>query len=264
MTSPRYPLYEAHSDLWPLVAPLESFEDEMMTWVAVAQETLPGGHPADVLDLGSGGGHHLYHLVENWGAPLRGVAVDLEQAMLARVSHLLPEVETLVADMTQVQLERRFPLVCVHDSFCYLTTPRQVDDLFSVIARHLSPKGVALVKIEALADEFEGPYRYLTTFHDDDREVTVTHYEWDPDTSDDWLEVVYVFLERRQTEVTIREERHRLGLFSREFLESAWTRAGLRGEIRELERWDDDRSNPLLVLLPAKVTSPENQNETAS
>lgn len=235
----------------------------MTTWVAIAQETLPPGSASEFLDLGSGGGHHLYHLIQNWGAPLDGVAVDQEEAMLARVSHLLPEVKTLVGDMTQVELHRTFALICVHDSFCYLTTHRQLADLFSVIARHLSPQGVALVKIEALADEFEGPYRYLTTFHDDEREVTVTHYEWDPDPTDDWLEVVYIFLERREKQVTTREERHRLGLFSRADLKSAWTRAGLRGEIRELERWDEERSNPLLVLFP-KVTSAEIQNGAAS
>jgi SAM-dependent methyltransferase len=248
MTTAIYPLYEHHADLWPLLAPLESYEDEMRVWADLIRAELGDDAQLEILDLGSGGGHHLYHLAQALPGAPGGVAVDLSPAMLARVRHLLPAFRATQGDMTRLALEARFPLVTVHDSFCYLVEIGQVRGLFETIARHLEPDGLALVKLDALAGEFQGPYRYLTTFEDDDREITLTHYEWDPDPSDTWIEVIYLFLERRLDAVASREERHRLGLFSREQLRQAWRAAGLKGKLVELERWDEERPNPLLVL----------------
>lgn len=256
-----YALYDSHADLWPLVAPLDSYADEARIWVEVIADRLGRCRDLEVLDLGSGGGHHLFHLVEQWPGRLEGVAVDLSQAMLARVAELLPHFRTLAADMTTLELGRRFPLVTVHDSFCYLTEIEQVRALMRTIARHLEPGGLALVKVDALAGEFDGPYRYLTTFEDEEREITLTHYEWDPHPGDTWLEVVYLFLERRAGQVATREERHRLGLFSRRQLGAAWRDAGLSGRWKELERWDEDRVNPLLLLRPTEVERREKGNQ---
>lgn len=242
-----YPLYDLYADLWPLVAPLASYEEEMRQWLDLLTHHF-GERDLELLDLGTGGGHHLYHLCEGWPGRCEGVVVDQSGAMLARVESLLPQFVTVKADMTTLGLGRRFPLIVVHDSFCYLSELSQVKALFATIAAHLQDGGLALVKVDALADQFDGPYRYLTTFEDDDQEVTLTHYEWDPDPTDNWLEVVYLFLERREQQVSSREERHRLGLFSREQLAQAFSAAGLDGRWKELERWDRDRPNPLLVL----------------
>ena len=257
-----YELYDSHSDLWSLVAPLDSYADEAGEWVELTRRTLKATPNLDILDLGSGGGHHLYQMVNQWPARMTGVAVDLSQAMLTRVSSLMPQFRTVQADMTTLDLGRVFPLVTVHDSFCYLTEAQQVRALFQTIARHLTSDGLAIVKVDALAGEFQGPYRYLTTFEDDEREVTLTHYEWDPDPEDSWLEVVYLFLERHNAKVTTREERHRLGLFSRRQLGAAWRAAGLIGRWHELERWDDDRPNLLVVLRPTKVEREGEGNQT--
>lgn len=248
----NYPLYGTHSELWPLVSPLHSYEEEMSDWLEVLRERFELQQDIELLDLGTGGGHHLYQLCQGWKGNLGGVTVDTSEAMLRLVESLLPGFERVQADMTSVRLNRRFPLILVHDSFCYLTELTQVEALLKTIATHLKPDGLALLKLDAIADEFAGPYRYLTTFEDDEKEVTLTHYEWDPNPEDDCLEVVYLFLERRAGVVTTREERHRLGLFSRRQLARAVTAAGLTGRWLELERWDEERPNPLLVLTPTK------------
>jgi SAM-dependent methyltransferase len=251
MTTAPYPLYDQHADLWPLVAPIDSYAEEMLTWLQlVGQHRGLLDRDLELLDLGTGGGHHLYHLVDGWSGRLQGTAVDLSAPMLDRVARLLPQFHTHLGDMTTLNLGRRFPLVTVHDSFCYLTTISDVRALLATVARHLLPDGLALVKVDALLGEFEGPYRYLTTFEDERREITLTHYEWDPDPSDSWIEVVYLFLQRAEGQVSTREERHRLGIFSRRQLSAAWRAAGLTGRFVELERWDEDRPNVLLQLQP--------------
>jgi SAM-dependent methyltransferase len=251
MTAPSpYPLYQQHADLWPLVAPLSSYAEEMQAWSGVLASHFPPGKALNVLDLGSGGGHHLFHLVHGWPGGMQGVAVDLAEGMLARLRTLLPEFQTVQADMTSLRLpqEQRFDLVTVHDSFCYLTELAQVKAFLETVAHHLASGGMALLKLDALAQEFAGPYRYLTTFEDEQQEITLTHYEWDPDPEDSWLEVIYLFFQRRDGRVETREERHRLGLFSRQQLNEVCQQAGLVVGWHELERWDDDRPNPLLSL----------------
>ena len=257
MTDSLYPLYSQHADLWPIVAPVGSYRDEMSEWVELIREALGQREQLDLLDLGTGGGHHLYQLCRLWNGTVGGVAVDLSEQMLKRVAHLVAQFETLTHDMTTLNLERRFPLVTVHDSFCYLRERGQVAALFSTIASHLEPEGVALVKVDALAGEFDGPYRYLTTFERPEREITLTHYEWDPDPTDSELEVIYLFLEQRDGRVETREERHTMGLFSRADLSDLWSQAGLEGRWVELERWDDERPNPLIVL---SLGSPSSAN----
>ena len=239
-----YPLYSTFANLWPMLAPLESYEPEMAEWCQMLGET----EPDSVLDLGSGGGHHLYHLLNQMPSIQEVVSVDLSQSMLERVKELVPRAECHCRDMTEIDLGRKFPLVTVHDSFCYLTEVGQVEALFSVVAAHLAPGGTALVKVDAVADSFEGPYRYLTDFEGDDFDLTLTHYEWDPDPNDTELEVVYLFLERQGAELQVREERHRLGLFSKQELLRAAEMAGFQVEFEEHERWDEERENLLLIL----------------
>lgn len=241
-----YPLYSSHAHLWPLLAPVESYEAEMMEWVEIIESTLGGVER--LLDFGSGGGHHLYHLAQHLEGLVGGVAVDASEPMLERLTSILPNFETRTEDMTRLDLDERFPLVTVHDSFCYLTSLTQVEELFGSIARHLTPKGLALIKVDALADSFRGPYRYLTDFDDGRTEVTLTHYEWDPDPTDTEVEVIYVFLERVGQQVECREERHRLGLFKQSQLVKMANRCGFLAKFHQLERWDEDRENPLLIL----------------
>ena len=247
----EYPLYTTHAHLWRLLSPLESYESEMVEWCELVESTLT--RPVtELLDLGSGGGHHLYHLAQGLESLKGGLAVDLSAPMLAELNSLLPQFETRQGDMTSLRLERQYDLVTVHDSFCYLHTIEQVGALFETVRAHLKPGGLGLVKLDAIADDFEGPYRYLTTFEEDDVEVTLTHYEWDPKPGDGWLEVVYLFLHRQGAEVETREERHRLGLFDKHQLLACAGEHGLKGSFHPVERWDEDRENLLLVLRPAE------------
>lgn len=243
-----YPLYTSHAHLWPMLAPLESYEAEMMEWCELLESHFGERTGLQVLDLGTGGGHHLYHLVQNFAAIEGGLAVDLAVEMLSRVAELVSRVETLQHDMTTLRTGERYDVVVAHDSFCYLHQEAEVLALFRTISEHLTEGGLAMVKVDAVADSFDGPYRYLTTFEEEDYEVTLTHFEWDPDPSDSWLEVIYQFVELDKAKATTREERHRLGLFSKAKLLELAEATGLKARWHELERWDEERENLLLIL----------------
>jgi len=243
-----YPLYSTHAYLWPLLAPLESYEQEMSEWCEVIERELPGRENLRILDLGTGGGHHLYHLLNQLPGRASAVAVDLAAEMLERVEELVPRVECLQHDMTTLRLGQRFPLIAVHDSFCYLTCRSEIEALFSVLFEHLEDSGLALVKVDAVKDSFCGPYRYLTNFEQDDFDITLTHYEWDPIAEDTTLEVIYLFLERSGAQVETRQERHTLGLFAKSDLVQWAANQGLQADFYDLEPWDEERENLLLIL----------------
>lgn len=264
MTKADYPLYRENGGLWSLISPLESYALEMKSWVELIRERFGEGARLEVLDLGTGGGHHLYHIDRLYSGKLKGIAVDLSQVMLDRVEELLPQFETLVANMLEVNLGRSFPLLTVHDSFCYLTSLKELRRLAANVAKHLAPGGLALVKLEAMAGRFKGPYRYLTTFEDDEQEITLTHYEWDPDPQDNEIEVIYLFLQKRAGKVVSWEERHKLGIFRLEELYMVWSEVGLEAKLLELERWDEDRPNLMLAIAWAKVESSLRRNSKSS
>lgn len=256
-----YPLYYERAHLWPLLSPLESYREEMVGWSELIGKHFKKSEPLEVLDLGTGGGHHLYHLCDLWPGGLTGTAIDLSEPMLQRVAELLPSMACVQDDMIAVRLGRRFPLVLVHDAFAYITDEVLLEALTQTVATHLEPDGIALVKLEALSGQFAGPYRYLTTYEDGGREVTLTHYEWDPDPQDTWLEVIYQFLERVGPTVKSWEERHRLGIFSWPCLEQAWQRVGLMPVLVKGERWDEDRPNLSILLRPDRARQSQVRSE---
>lgn len=242
-----YPLYTEHAHLWPLLAPLESYEEEMSEWVEILTREL-GEQDLQILDLGTGGGHHLYHLFHQLPQLRSGLAVDLAPEILSRAQALLPKVSVRQADMTELTLGQTFPLISVHDSFCYLCSLSQVQKLFQVIFSHLDEGGIALVKVDAVKDSFEGPYRYLTNFEEDDFDITLTHYEWDPVESDSTLEVLYHFIQAEGTTLQTREEIHQLGIFQKKELVELAAVCQLEACWHELQRWDEERENLLLLL----------------
>jgi cyclopropane fatty-acyl-phospholipid synthase-like methyltransferase len=70
-------LYGDLAYLWPLISPVEEYAAEARCWRNVLRGRLgPGRHR--VLELGVGGGHHLWHLTADFEA----TAVDLSEAMM--------------------------------------------------------------------------------------------------------------------------------------------------------------------------------------
>ncbi len=77
-------------------------------WIPVAQ----------VLELGSGGGHNASYLK----ASLDMTLVDLSDEMLDVSRRLNPECEHLRGDMRSLRLGRRFDAVFIHDAIDYMRT----------------------------------------------------------------------------------------------------------------------------------------------
>lgn len=238
-------MYFERAHLWPIITPVDAYADEMVFWMRAFHDEL-GGPPASLLDLGSGGGHHLHFLEAG-----RVVAVDLSEQMLRLCAELNPGVETICADMLAVELPGRFQAITVHDSLTYLTSRQQVIELFLNARRHLQPDGVLLFAPDYFRDHFDGPYTSLTRNCERGLDVTLTHYEYDPDPQDTTFSAHYVSFVRQGSELNIFQEEQCLGLFDREHWFDMAREAGYEVKALPYPVWEGVKESALFVARPA-------------
>ncbi len=224
-------MYFERADLWPVLTPPEGYLEEMQLWCEAIEEDR-----RRLLDLGTGGGHHLNHLL-NW-RPLVATAVDLSPRMLELSARLNPSVTHLEGDMLSLRLEQRFDVVTVHDSLTYLTSGEQIRQLLATVHHHLEPGGLLLFAPDYLREGFQGPYRSLTHNKNDQIEVTLTHYEFDPDPADNLFEAVYVYFVQRGCELEVHQERQVLGLFDKDQWLSWTEQAGFEVQLLDYDLWE--------------------------
>ena len=95
-------------------------------------------HPATVLDAGCGTGRVARELARR-GVEVVGVDVDVSMIETAR--RLSPEMEWVNADLTRLDLHRRFDLVVMAGNVPLFTPEGTQDALVAGCARHLGPGG---------------------------------------------------------------------------------------------------------------------------
>ncbi len=114
-------------------------------WATIAQamRRLAIARGSDVLDLGSGAGWTSLFLAETGH---RVTAVDLVPANVELISQRAARwgasIDARVADMEQLDLDRRFDFVLIHDALHHCTRHRRV---LEGAAAHLRPGGWVLV-----------------------------------------------------------------------------------------------------------------------
>jgi SAM-dependent methyltransferase len=103
----------------------------------IIQDAVPAG--AEVLELGAGAGRVTHELVA-LGHPV--TAVDQSPAML----DLIRGAETVLADIDELSLERRFPVVVLASNFVNDPDRTRVRSYLDCCARHAFPSGQVLVQ----------------------------------------------------------------------------------------------------------------------
>ena len=133
----RHRLYGDLAHLWPLMSPPDHYKDEARYWLRELRARLAPGKRR-ILDLGTGGGHHLHQLTAEFDA----TAVDLSEAMLSHSRRLNPGVVHHIGDMRTVRLGETFDAVLVHDAISYMTTEADLLAVFATARAHLRPGGL--------------------------------------------------------------------------------------------------------------------------
>lgn len=205
-------LYHDLAHLWPRLSPASDYEAESRQIMSLLDEHGPergDDHRPTLLDLGAGGGHHLVHFLDAYDV----VAVDLSDAMLAQCRELVPGVDTVVADMRSVRLERKFDAVLAHDAIDYMLTEQDLRDAFATAAAHLNPGGLFLVAPTYVSETFEDHACEQDHHADGDTELSLVSYVRRHTDYPTLFDLLLIILAREEGRLTVEEDRHTCGLF---------------------------------------------------
>lgn len=202
-------LYSELADWWPLLSPLDEYEDE----AAFFLEALPkpdSAQPRTMVEFGSGGGSNAFHLKAHFNITL----ADIAPGMLAVSRAINPECEHVVGDMRSARLGRQFDVVFIHDAIDYMTTEADLRQAIETAFVHCKPGGVALLVPDHVHETFE-PSTECGGRDGDGRALRYLEVTYDPDPTDRLCTTDYVFMLREGDAVHVECERHEFGLFAR-------------------------------------------------
>lgn len=201
-------LYTDLAHLWPLMSPPEDYREESDFILGVLRDRL-GDRRLRLLDLGSGGGHHLHRIAARHDAE----AVDLSAPMLEHSRRLNPGVRHHLGDMRTVRLGARFDAVLIHDAISYMTTEDDLLAAFTTARAHLDPGGLLLVVPDDYADTFVSPHVSHETRREGGRELTFVEYSTTEPSNGAHLDTTYVYFFVEGGRLRVEVDHHRVGLF---------------------------------------------------
>lgn len=237
--------YSQLAPWWPLLSPVEDYEEEAHELSAVIEAHAPQART--LLELGSGGGHNAHYLQKRFSMTLS----DASAQMLEVSQRLNPACEHVLGDMRTLDLGRTFDVVLAHDAIDYMTTEADLEAAFATARRHLEPGGLAVFIPDHIKERYEPDHecggtdgadgrglRYLewSTQVDDDQTCGTTHYSFLVREADGSVQSLY--------------EAHPFGLFP----QATWVRLlegqGFTVETQD-ERTDDDRTPRVIFIARA-------------
>jgi SAM-dependent methyltransferase len=204
-------LYRDLADWWPLLSSPDEYR-EAAEFYRHAIVSASAGTPKTLLELGSGGGNNASFLKRHFEMTL----VDAAPGMLEVSRQLNPECTHLCGDMRSLQLGRQFDAVFIEDAISYMTSEDDLRRALRTAYQHCRPGGVALFAPDHTRETFKPGTRHGG--HDrENRSLRYLECTWDPDPGDTtYLSVMVYLIREGSDEVQCVDDRHVLGLFTRD------------------------------------------------
>ena len=226
-------LYADLAWTWPIISPPEDYIDEAEQFARLMIENVRI-EIKTLLDLGCGGGHNDHTLQKHFQV----TGVDLSPAMLDLARQLNPGVTYLIGDMCNLQLEERFDAVLIADSIYYMLSEVELKAAFQTAFDHLKPGGVFCTYAEYFKETFQNNQTHFSTHQKGDIEITFIENEYDPDPEDTVFEYTFVYLIRRNGQLSVEVECHQIGLFPQGTWQQLLQEVGFKVRIVQYEGED--------------------------
>ncbi|HEX2208360.1 MAG TPA: class I SAM-dependent methyltransferase [Longimicrobium sp.] len=213
--------YARSARFYDLIYGGKPYEDEAERVHGVIQKHLRSGGNA-LLDVGCGSGNHLAHLRRHY----RCDGVDLDAGLLAIARERYPDSGFHQRDMAKFDLGRRYDaIVCLFSAIGYVKTGERLGQTVRTFARHLLPGGVVIVEPWLPPGVFvPGTVRVDTPQAPGVHVVRMVHGGMSGELS----VLTFSYLIGREEGIEHFQERHELGLFTREEMMDAFHGAGLQ------------------------------------
>ena len=217
--------YAQRPELYDVVYSFKDYAGECERIEAIVAERAPNART--LLDVACGTGKHLEHLRRRFTCE----GVDLDRGLLEIARARLPDVPLRQADMRDFDLGRRFDVVvCLFSAIGYAGDAAGLDATARSLARHVTDGGLVLVEPWIEPDDWM-PGRPHVLAADADglavARVTLSGREGRTST----MEMQY--LVGTPEGIEHFSEVHRVGLFTRDEMRSAFERAGLHADYDE-------------------------------
>jgi SAM-dependent methyltransferase len=223
-------LYDDLAWVWPLLSPPGDYQGEAKGVHKLIRQQLGAvrkreAAPRTLLELGSGGGHLLFHLQAWYDV----TASDLSEAMIRLSVKLNPNVTHIQADMRTLRLGQRYDAVVIHDALGYMQSSDEVAQALATAAAHLKPDGVLVLLPDELEQTFEDHQSAADSVTTPDgRSVTFVSHATRMKGQDRCL-LTMLFLIQQDGKLSIVEDRHICGLFSGDQWREMLQQAGFEG-----------------------------------
>jgi SAM-dependent methyltransferase len=223
MRPPR--LYTDLAAWWPLFSHPDDYAEEA-DWIIRELEAALGRQPADILELGSGGGNTASHLARF----SRMTLVELQRQMIDVSKRHNPSATHVQGDMRDVRLERTFDAVLIHDAITYMTNAEDLVAALTTARVHLKSAGVLIVLPDAVLETIESSSESGGHDAEDGSGRGLRYLEWTHAPNEDektTYDVDYgIILREADGSTAVIHDRHVLGLFPRSAWRDFFIRAG--------------------------------------
>jgi SAM-dependent methyltransferase len=200
-------MYSSLAAWWPLLSSPADYREEAESFLAMMERA--ADERPSLLELGSGGGNLASHLKAHVEATLS----DISLQMLEVSRRLNPELEHVQGDMRTLRLGRTFDVVLIHDAIAYCTTRGDLRAALHTAAVHCAPGGIVIVAPDYVKESFEPATDWGGEDGPGGRGLRYLEWSWDPDPSDETMEVAYTIVMRDGDGMRVELDRHHEGLF---------------------------------------------------
>jgi SAM-dependent methyltransferase len=212
-------LYEKSARLYDLMYEGKDYSAAASGLAERIERMLPGAR--DLLDVGCGTGRHVEALRENY----RVEGLDLSSQLLERARERCPGIEFHLGDMTDFSLDRSYDVVtCLFSSIGYVRTAENLRRAIAGMARHLRRPGLLIVEPWFTPETFWSDHLVMNV-HAEPELKLAWMYRHDREGLTSILDIHFLVGEAHAVDHFV--ERHELGLFTRDEMESALSSEGL-------------------------------------
>ena len=235
----QHNLYSRLAWLWPYTSPVEDYEAEANEFVDLIRQysQIP---VTTLLDLGCGGGHNNYWLKHHYQI----TGVDISTAMLTHARQLNPQVSYIHGDMRSLQLEQQFDAVICGDSIEYMLHEDDLQAAIRTAYQHLKPGGVFCTYAEEIRETFQQNRTNSITHKKNETTVTAIENFYDPNPADTTYETTFLYLIRKEGQLSIEQDHHLCGLFGLDTWIGLMEETGFKVSLLEYEE-----AGPMFVCL---------------